>query len=108
MPFHVQHGFRPDESVVSVFGGCRATAFTLGLRERYWHEHVINLLRGHGPRTVPRRWSWTRLRRGSSSTGAASDTKEKLIEWIHENATLPAGEYWDYQASSRTTSIRRR
>ena len=25
------------------------------------------------------------------------DTKEKLIDWVHENATLPAGEYWDYQ-----------
>ena len=25
------------------------------------------------------------------------DNKEKLIRWIHDNATLPAGEYWDYQ-----------
>ena len=25
------------------------------------------------------------------------DTKEKLIDWVHENATMPAGEYWDYQ-----------
>src|SRR5690606_27430794 len=33
VPFHVQHGFAADESVVSVFGGCRSTAFLLGLRE---------------------------------------------------------------------------
>ena len=25
------------------------------------------------------------------------DTKEKLIDWIYENALKPAGEYWDYQ-----------
>ena len=25
------------------------------------------------------------------------DTKKKLIQWIYENATLPASEYWDYQ-----------
>ena len=25
------------------------------------------------------------------------DTKEKLIQWIHENATMEAGVYWDYQ-----------
>ena len=25
------------------------------------------------------------------------DTKEKLIDWVHENATMPAGIYWDHQ-----------
>ena len=25
------------------------------------------------------------------------DTKEKLIQWVYENALMPAGEYWDYQ-----------
>ena len=25
------------------------------------------------------------------------DTKAKLIQWIHDNATLPAQVYWDYQ-----------
>src|SRR5437016_2075988 len=29
-PFHVQHGFAATDSTVSVFGGCRHTAFTLG------------------------------------------------------------------------------
>jgi len=53
-PFHVQHGFRPTDSAVSVFSGCRSTAFSLGLRETYWREHVANMLRGmdpHGPRS---------------------------------------------------------
>jgi hypothetical protein len=25
------------------------------------------------------------------------DTREKVIEWVYENARMPAGEYWDYQ-----------
>src|SRR6188474_249634 len=52
-PFHVQHGFRSEESVVSIFTGCRATAFTLGLREKYWREHVRNMLRGMDPHSPP-------------------------------------------------------
>ncbi|MFX6036359.1 hypothetical protein ABTE74_23500, partial [Acinetobacter baumannii] len=39
-PFHVQRGFQAQESTVSVFNGCRSTAFTLGLREAHWQAHV--------------------------------------------------------------------
>src|SRR6266700_3426270 len=49
-PFHVQHGFKPTDSTVSLFGGCRHTAFTLGLREAHWQDHVRNLLRCMDPR----------------------------------------------------------
>src|ERR1051326_1997348 len=52
-PFHVQHGFKPEESVVSIFTGCRSTAFTLGLRAKHWREHVRNLLRGIDPHSPP-------------------------------------------------------
>ena len=34
-PFHVEHGFKAADSTVSVFTGCRSTAFTLGVREKY-------------------------------------------------------------------------
>src|SRR5262249_32967193 len=54
-PFHVQHGLAPSESAVSVFSSVRSTAFTLGLREKHWREHVRHLLRGmdpHGPPTL--------------------------------------------------------
>lgn len=95
-PFHVQHGFRPDESVVSVFTGCRATAFTLGLREKYWREHVINLLRGLDPHCPPTFLLDPITARQFIDRGGF-DTKEKLIQWVYENATLPAGIYWDYQ-----------
>src|SRR5918996_568329 len=48
-PFHVQHGFGATDSAVSVFSGVRSTAFTLGLREKHWREHVRHLLRGMDP-----------------------------------------------------------
>src|SRR5579872_7456533 len=38
-PFHVQHGFKPTDSAVSLFPGCHITAFTLGLREKHWRDH---------------------------------------------------------------------
>jgi hypothetical protein len=95
-PFHVQHGFRPDESVVSIFTGCRSTAFTLGLRRKHWREHVRSLLRGMDPHSPPTFVLDPITARQFVDRGGF-DTKEKLIRWVHENATMAAGEYWDYQ-----------
>jgi len=95
-PFHVQHGFKPEESVVSAFTGCRSTAFTLGLRERFWREHVINLLRGMDPHSHPTLLLDPITARQFVDRGGF-DTKEKLLHWLYENATLPAAVYWDYQ-----------
>src|SRR6516225_8723518 len=44
-PLHVQKGFKPTDSTVSVFWGCRSTTFTLSLRE-HWQEHVRDMLAG--------------------------------------------------------------
>jgi len=95
-PFHVQQGFREDESVVSAFSGCRSTAFQLGLREKHWREHVRNLLRGMNPHNPPTLILDPITARQFVDRGGF-DTKEKLIQWVHENATMPAGVYWDYQ-----------
>lgn len=95
-PFHVQHGFRPTDSAVSAFSGCRSTAFTLGLRERHWQEHVGNLLRGMDPHNAPTFLLDPITARQFIDRGGF-DTKEKLIDWAHEQARLPASEYWDYQ-----------
>jgi len=95
-PFHVQQGFAPDDSTVSVWSGVRGTAFTLGLREKHWRAHLLNMLRGIDPRTSPTLVLDPITARQCIDRGGF-DTKEKLIKWIHENATLPAGVYWDYQ-----------
>jgi len=95
-PFHVQHGFKATDSTVSVFTGCQSTAFTLGLRERYWHAHVRNMLRGMDPNLAPTFLLDPITARQCIDRGEF-DTKEKLIAWIYDNARMPAGEYWDYQ-----------
>src|SRR6266508_1658076 len=95
-PFHVQHGLDLGVSAVSVFSGVRATSFTLGLREKHWREHVRNLLRGMDPHAAPTFVLDPITARLFIDRGGF-DTKEKLIRWVYENATMPAGEYWDYQ-----------
>jgi hypothetical protein len=94
--FHVQHGCKPDESAVSVFSGVRATSFTLGLRERYWREHVRNLLRGIDPNGPPTLLLDPIAARQFVDRGGFTK-KDALIDWLHDNARMPAGEYWDYQ-----------
>jgi hypothetical protein len=95
-PFHVSHGFKASDSTVSVFSGVRHTAFTLGLREKYWQQHVRNMLRGMDPREQPLLVLDPITAQQFIDRGGF-DTKDKLIDWIYNNACMPAGEYWDYQ-----------
>ena len=95
-PFHVQHGFAPGDSTVSVFTGCRSTAFSLGLREKYWREHVHNLLRGLDPHTPPTLLLDPITARQFIDRGGFGK-KEALIDWLYGAATMPACQYWDYQ-----------
>jgi hypothetical protein len=95
-PFHVQHGFTATDSAVSVFWGCRSTAFTLGLREKYWREHVRNMLRGLDPHTPPVLLLDPITARQFIDRGGFTK-KEALIDWLYDAARMPAGEYWDYQ-----------
>src|SRR5262249_8344432 len=94
--FSVQHGFKPSDSTVSLFQGGHATAFTLGLRERYWQKHVLNLLHGFDPHMAPIFVLDPTPARQFVDRGG-SDSKEKLIEWVYQNATMEMQEYWDYQ-----------
>jgi hypothetical protein len=95
-PFHVQHGFNKTDSTVSVFSGCRHTAFTLGVREAHWKDHVRNMLRGMDPREQPLFVLDPITARLFIERGGF-DTKDKLIDWAYHNACMPASEYWDYQ-----------
>jgi hypothetical protein len=95
-PFHVQHGFRPTDSAASVFIGCRSTAFTLGLREKHWREHVGNMLRGMDPHIPPTLLLDPITARQFIDRGGFTK-KEALIDWLYDAARMPAGEYWDYQ-----------
>jgi hypothetical protein len=95
-PFHVQHGFKPTDSTVSAFTGCRSTSFTLGLREKHWREHTRHMLLGmdaHNPPTL----LLDPLTAQQFIDRGGLTSKEKLIDWLYDNARLPASEYWDYQ-----------
>ena len=95
-PLHVSHGFKASDSTVSLFSGCRHTSFTLGLREAHWQDHVRNMLRGMDPREHPTFVLDPITARLFIDRGGL-DSKDKLVDWIYNNACMPAGEYWDYQ-----------
>jgi hypothetical protein len=95
-PFHVRHGFRRTDSAVSVFSGCRSTAFTLGLRRKHWKTHVIQMLRGMDPHHNPT-FVLDPITAHQFVDRGGFDTAEKLIDWVHENGTMKAEVYWDYQ-----------
>jgi hypothetical protein len=95
-PLHAQHGFKAGDSVVNVFRHCRTTSFQMGLREKHWREHVQYLLRGINPHSPPTLILDPIVARQFIDRGGF-DTKEKLIRWIYETATIPAGVYWDDQ-----------
>jgi hypothetical protein len=95
-PFHVQRGLGPGDSAVSVWSGCRSTAFTLGLRETHWREHVRNMLRGMDPHVPPTLLLDPIAARQFIDRGGFAK-KDALIDWLCDAARMPAGEYWDYQ-----------
>ena len=95
-PLHVQKGFKASDSVASVFYGGRCTTFCLGLREKYWREHVKDMLAGIEPNTAPA-LLLDPITAQQFIDRAGFVKKEQLIRFIHETATMPAGRYWDLQ-----------
>src|SRR5436853_1261886 len=95
-PLHVQKGFKATDSAVSVFYGCRSTKFCLGLREKYWRDHVRDMLAGIDGNSTPCLLLDPLTAQQFIDRGGF-DTKQKLIRFIHETAEMPAGRYWDLQ-----------
>lgn len=93
-PFHVQHGFKREESTVSLFLGGWYTIFGGGPRET-WQEKFTRSLQACDPYTGPIIALDPLVARGFADLGF--DTKQKLIDWCVEHARLPAKEYWDNQ-----------
>jgi hypothetical protein len=74
----------------------RSTAFTLGVRERHWREHVGHMLRGMDPSVPPTLLLDPIAARQFVDRGGFAK-KDALIDWLHDHARMPAGQYWDYQ-----------
>jgi hypothetical protein len=92
-PLHVQKGFKPTDSAVSVFFGLRYVQEGYGPRET-WQEKMRRCLSAgaHFPPLLVMDPIVARL-----FTERGMDTKQKLIDWCATNALLPAREYWDDQ-----------
>lgn len=95
-PLHVQKGFKAEDSTVSIFWGNRSTTFNLGLREKFWREHVRDMLRGTDAITAPVLVLDPICARQFVERGGFT-TKQALIDWLHETATMPAAQFWDLQ-----------
>ena len=91
-PYHVQHGFEPGESAVTVFY-VWGNVWAEHLRT-HWEEKLKAMLVGLEPSMGVTFVLDPIVAREFVQKGF--DTKEKLAEWVHENARIPAGRYWDH------------
>ncbi len=93
-PLHVDYGFTPADSAVTVFRGGRYTQSGFGPRDN-WEEKFRRVFAACEARQSPLLVLDPIVARGFVEKGF--DSKEKLIEWCAEIARLPAGEYWNEQ-----------
>jgi hypothetical protein len=93
-PLHVQHGFKPTDSAVTVYLGGWYTQAGYGPRDT-WQEKFRHCFAACEPYVAPIIILDPIAARGFVERGF--DTKQKLLEWCAENALLPAREYWDNQ-----------
>ena len=93
-PFHVDRGFEPHSSTVSLFLGGWYTQFGT-IRDETWQERFRGMLRACDPFIGPILALDPLAARKLVDYGF--DTKDKLVEWLAENSLLPAREYWDNQ-----------
>lgn len=90
-PFHVQKGFRADESVVSIFRGWNMLNFGIGPAKEM--AHVIATFGSMGT-------SITFVVDPLAAKNLRADgfqTKQDACKWIVENSKVPAGHYWEGQ-----------
>ena len=94
-PYHVQQGFGRDESTVTTFVTW-GNVWTEGLRAT-WREKLIAMLSAHDAFLGAILVLDPIVAREFVELGF--DTKEKLLDWIHETVRIPAYRYWDYYCS---------
>ena len=98
-PYHVQHGFEPGESTVTVF-------VRLGQRldrgpSRDWEDKLMAMLRARSRISGSTLVLDPIVAREFVELGF--DTKQKIVDWIHENAKMPRRRYWDHACSTSST-----
>jgi hypothetical protein len=93
-PLSVQKGFAPDQNVVSTFDGCQSQNTMMVLQNEDWQWALKRFLGGIGS---PQRGGKLLLIDPAVTPPLIRfgfDTKEKLINWVKENVTMPKEHYW--------------
>jgi hypothetical protein len=100
-PYHVRHGYRPDESTVTIFWAW-GYWWAENLRT-YWQEKLLAMLCGMEPTlgatfVVDPIVAHELVERGIR-------TPERLAAWVHEHARIPARRYWDHVSMTAVHSL---
>jgi hypothetical protein len=93
-PFHVQHGYEPTDSTVSLFLGGWYTQFGT-IRDDTWQERFRGQLAACDPFIGP--IVALDPLAANKLVEYGFDTREKLVDWLAESSLRPAREYWDNQ-----------
>jgi hypothetical protein len=102
-PFHVQLGYKPQESTVSVFAGIhlmQASAASSPLNPTGYEspQHIASVIRSWGSVGPYLNLKATVLIDPTHARNLVKDygfdTKEKLIEWLKDNTLMSAWEYF--------------
>jgi hypothetical protein len=93
-PLHVTHGFSPGDSTVTPISPIWNYVVTWGVRPT-WREKLLDMLGAQDPfGGVVLLIDPSAARLMAEREGFA--TKESLADWIVENATKRAGQWWDH------------
>jgi len=91
-PLHLQRGYKPTDSTVTVYLGGWYTLSAYGPRET-WQERFRHMLAACEPFSAPILVMDPIVAHDFVKLGFGS--KQKLIDWCAENSRVPAREYWD-------------
>ena len=94
IPFHVQMGFKPEESTLTVFFGWNFVNCSGSVVEHYAPQRLMKdftqVLAATGAATLIMDPSVADLLKDTQGF----KTKEAFAEWLSKNAEIPAGMYW--------------
>jgi hypothetical protein len=93
-PFHVQKGFRPDESVVSVFRGWSVLNSMGCINQRSAQEETVILLKAFSGLRSAATLILDPLVAKNLKEMQGFATKADFSRWLSDHVKVPAGQYW--------------
>jgi hypothetical protein len=92
--FHVQKGFKPEESVVSLFRGWSFINSMGAPNRRPANEETVILLKAFSALRSAATLILDPLVAKGLKEGQGFQTKQQLSKWLSENVKITAGQYW--------------